>query len=254
MNIFDIFRSGPNPNAIQQQATKQDPLNPQNPANPQNVQQTQQTQQNPQQTQEPKVEDKPPVVDYKDLWNIDPKQTGPADPAAFNFKMDEAKINQTFGNLDFTKAVTPELLAKINAGGQDATSAFLTAMNVIAQQAVKTAVVASSKITESGIQTTGQRMKDFVPSLVREHAVSSALREDNPLMKNPAYAPLVEAATLQFARQFPQATPAEIKEHVGKYFDNMTSDIAKHSGNQIVAQPKQPTSSSVQTDWSSEPV
>lgn len=256
MSIFDLFRGGANPNAIQKNAGVHDPLNPMNQGNPQNQQQAQNNQQqgNPPPNPDPKVEEKPPVVDYSKLWEADPNQKGPADPAEFAFNIDPAKLGQTFGTLDFTSAVTAETLQKIKGGGDDAVAATLAAMNAIAQKATQTAVMAATKVTENGIRSSGQKMKDYIPSVVRENQVSSALREDNPLMKDPQYAPIVEAVTMQMARQFPQATPAEVKEHTKKYFDNMVGNIAQSSGRQLIDAPKPPSQLSIQTDWSSEPI
>jgi hypothetical protein len=251
MHIMDMFRS------VMKQGP-QDPMNPQNPNlnqqqnNQQQVQQNnqQQSQQqntpvNGDQTQNNNQQQNnanPQEPDYSKLWQTDPNQKGPADPAAFNFTMDQQKVNQTFGQLDFTKVVTPELIGKIKGGGEDAISATLTAMNTIAQEAVKTAVIASSKITETGIQTTGQRMKEYLPGAVRELTVSGAVRQDNPLMSDPAFAPLVDAATIQMSRQFPTATPDEVKQHVSKYFDTMAEKFVSRDGRQIIKQPENPQS------------
>lgn len=240
MSFLDIFRSGPNPNAIQQNAAIHDPMNPNNHMQQQvnnKLPDTQQPGQPPVDPQAKGTEQVPPQspeVDLSKLWINDPNNKGPADPAEFRFNVDAAKINETFGTLDFTKSLTPELLTKINGGGADAMSALLTAVNIVGQQAAKTAVMAATKVSESGFQQTGQRMKDYIPSVVRENQVQNALREDNPLMKNPAYAPMVEAVTLQLSRQFPQATAEQIKTHATRYFDNMVADLAQHGGKQLV--------------------
>lgn len=265
MSIFDMFRGGANPNAVQKQAGTNDPLNPQNPNLPQNQQQTQQQQPaqpqpkvdangNPLNPDGTPVQQQSPEVDYSKLWVNDPNNKGPADPAEFRFNVDQNKVNETFGQLDFTKSLTPDLLQKINGGGADAMSALLTAINVVGQQATKTAFMAATKVSETGIQNSGQRVKDYIPNLVREHTVSNALREDNPLMNQPQYAPMVEAVTLQMARQFPQATPDEIKNHTRKYFDEMTKTLVTHSGKEITERPQQASQARIQTDWSTEPI
>jgi hypothetical protein len=254
MNIFELFRGGANPNAVQANAKPLDPMNPENRGNPMNSQNQQPAAGNPPVKEEPKVEEKPPVVDYSKLWEPDPTQKGPADPAEFAFNIDPTKLAATFGSLDFSSAVTAETLAKIKAGGDDAVGAMIAAMNAIAQKSVQTAVMASTKVSENGIRSSGQRVKDYIPSVVRENQVSAALRADNPLMKDPQYAPIVEAVTMQMARQFPQATAEEVKDHTRKYFDNMVGNIAQSSGRQIIDAPKATDQRSYQTDWSTEPI
>lgn len=235
--ILDMFRKGataPHPN---------DPMNTANPNMQQQQQQPQQQQQQPQNNQQQAAPQDPaadpskqqsPEVDLSKLWTNDPNNKGPADPADFRFNVNQEQVNAGFGKLDFTRVVSPELLGKIKGGGEDAISATLAAMNAIAQEATKTAVMAATRITETGIQKTGQSMKDYLPSVVREHQVSSALRADNPLMKDPQYSPMVEAVNLQMARQFPQATADQIKQYTVKYFDDMVNKIAAGGNKQVV--------------------
>jgi|SRR6188768_562525 len=249
-SISDIFRFGAGPVAQQQPAAIMDPMNPNNPNLPQNQQQPQQP---VAKADDPKTPPEPPVEDYKGLWNTDPNAKAPVDPADFNFNINKDAVNKMFGEIDFTKVISQDILTKINAGGPEATSALLTAMNAMLQESTKKSVLAASQLTEAGIKTSGQRMKDYIPSVVRDNQVSSALREDNPLMKDSRYAPMVEAVTIQMSRQFPNGTPSEIKEHTRKYFDNMVNDVAQHSGRQVVDAPKTVPQGVVQTDWSTEP-
>lgn len=251
MNIFDIFRSQ-NPNATQKPSQMLDPMNPENRgANPQAQTTPQSTTQtpDPQTPQTPANQGQSPEVDFGKMWNIDPNVKGPADPADFKFNIDQAKIDATFGGLDFTRNISPDLINKVKAGGDDAISATLAIINSVGQQAAKTAMLASTKVMEGGFQTNGQRMKDFIPGIVREHQVSSALREANPLMKDPAYAPMVEAVNIQMARQFPTATPDEIKAQTQRYFDDMVAKIAQHGGKQVVDVSAQAKQAGLQTDF-----
>lgn len=254
MNIFQtLFRQGP---AAQPNPQSPDPMNPGNPNIPANVAMLNaQPLPNPQAPVIPAVVEKPPEVDYSKLWDIDPKAQQPANLAEFSFNIDPAKVGQTFGQLDFAKSVTPEIMAKIAAGGPEAVSAMMTAMNTIGQEAVKTAVLASTRVTENGIRSNGQRLQDTLPNLVRNHTVSSALREDNPLMKDPAFAPIVATITEQITRQFPQATAEEIKAHSKAYFDRFATTAAGFAGKTISETPVAPGANTraMQLDWSNEP-
>lgn len=259
MDIMGMFRnavgmSGPNPASPQMGNQPQQPgvPNPQvvqagnlavanNPANPQPA------------VVEP-VKEPSPGEAFKDLWTIDPKQKGPADLADFSFNFDPAKVNATVAGLDFTKAITPEILAKINAGGPEAMTAMLAAMNTVGQEAMKASLTTSVRVTETGLRNTGQRMKDSLPDLVRSQTVSSVLREDNPLFSDPSTAPIMELAVNQMAQKFPNATPNEIREHAKKYVVNFVQQGAKFAG--VDMNPQQTAVNkqvAAQHDWSQEP-
>lgn len=175
-----------------------------------------------------------PMSDYKDLFApVDPKNAPQTGPVALN--LDPAKLSQMAGQLDFTKSITPELLAKINAGGPEAMTAMLSAMNVVGQQAFTQAVAANTKIAESAIAATHTQLGAQIPGMVREHAVTAALRENNPMFSNPATQPILEMIGKQFIAKFPEATPAQIQENAKKYLVEYIQEQAKHLGLQVAA-------------------
>lgn len=227
MQIMDMFRSmvGAQPAAM--------PANPnQNPAAQVNQQQqavqlpNQQTPANagadpanPGFGQPDPKQEKSPLEDFSKLWTIDPKTDGAADPRLgdFAFSVDQAAIKKATQGIDFTKAITPEILAKVQAGGEGAMAAMLSAMNTMAQEAVRNSVLVSAGIVEGGIKSSGANTEKLLPSLVRRSNISNALREDNPLFSNPATAPMLSMLEGQLTRKFPNATPAEVTEHARKY-------------------------------------
>lgn len=259
MSVFDIFRNAvnlgnkqsqgldpnQNPNLNPNVSANPNPGNP-NPANP-----------NPQPNVVNDNAKEPPVDPFKDLWTIDPKQKGPVDLAEFSFQFDPKKVDASVGALDFTKAITPEILAKIQAGGPEAISATLQAMNIVGQQAAKTALIGAAQVTENGIRTNGQRLKDNLPSLVRNESVSNAMREDNPLFNDPSTAPMMELVTQQLAQKFPSSSPAEIRESAKQYMLNLATSAAKFGGNKVITDAPNPAANNPrghQTDWSAEPI
>lgn len=259
-SIYDTFRNIMNPGNRQSQSMDPNQNPNLNPAlqNPNTLQQPQNNPnpQNPQVNQNNPQQDQTPSDPFKDLWTIDPKQKGPVDLGEFNFSFDQGKVDASINGLDFTKAITPELMGKISAGGPEAQAALLQAMNIVGQQAAKTALMASTKITETGIRTSGQRMRDNLPSLVRNESVSSALREDNPLFNDPSTAPMMELITQQMAQKFPNATPTEIRENARKYMANFAENAVKFTGGKVItdAPPVERGAKSTQTDWSNEPI
>ena len=64
-----------------------------------------------------------------------------------------------------------------------------------------------------------------LPSAIRNHSVSSALRETNPALSNPATAPIIEALQAQMLVKFPNATATELKAAAERYLTNFATSI-----------------------------
>ncbi len=213
------------------------------------------TQPNPQLQQTEPKKDESPMGEWADLWQIDPKQQAPQDITEFSFNVDRKKVADQVGQIDFTKSLTPELMQKISAGGPEAMSAVLSAMNVMAQQAMLQATLAGSSITEAGLRSSNTRIASELPGMLRKQSISNALREDNPLFSNPAVAPMLEAVQEQFTRKFPNATQAQILENSKKYLVGFAAEIGKINGTDANAPSNgQPVRAAVQDDWSNEPI
>ena len=195
-----------------------------------------------------------PMGEWAELWTMEQPKPGEADPnAPFRFNVDPAKVQQQVGRIDFTKSITPELLAKINAGGPEATAALLTAMNTIGQQVMVQSSLVNTKILESGLDASSTRMESKLPGLVRNQSISNALREDNPLFTNPATAPMLEAISSQMAAKFPNATPAEIRENAKKYLIGFAQEAQSVYKVEPNGTPQNNKANMSEYDWSQEP-
>jgi hypothetical protein len=258
MAIMDMFKTmmGANPAALQQPNG-----NPAAQANQQQAVQLPQQQAaanptadplNPTFGQPEPKQEKSPLEDFSKLWTIDPK-TDAAQQASlgdFAFSVDQAAIKKATQNIDFTKAITPEILAKVQAGGEGAMAAMLSAMNTMAQEAVRNSVLVSAGIVEGGIKSSGANTEKLLPSLVRKSNISNALREDNPLFSNPATAPMLSMLESQLTRKFPNATPTEITEHARKFlvdFATVAKDLDPAAQQAQQAQAKVPVISDFST-------
>jgi hypothetical protein len=258
-NVMNMFRATPAPQSVQLNQNGQ----PQNP----NLQQQQQQQSaqlnpqggqgNPQNTQEQAPKEQSPEELFKDFWNIDPKKdTVPQDLGQFDFNFDPKKVTETVGTMNFTNGISPELAKKVSAGGEEAVSAMIAMMNSVGQQVMRNAVIASAKVTESGLRSSGQRIASELPGMVRSHTVSNALREDNPLFADPSVAPVLAAFEQQAAIKFPNATPQEIREYTRQYMGNFAKKAASFAGLEVNQQTKKPTieKTGIQFDWENEPI
>lgn len=262
MSVMDMFRSmvgGGQPASLPANQQQQNPnVNPnaQQPANVQLPNQQQPNNQgadpsNPNFGQAEPKEPKSPLADFEGLWNSDPKKDAPqVSLGDFAFNVDRTKITQAAKGMDFTKAVTPEVMEAIKAGGDGAMAAMLTAMNTMSQEVMQNAILVSAGIVEGGIKSAGANTEKLLPSLVRKSNISNALREDNPLWSNPATAPMLSMLESQLARKFPNATPAEITENAKKYIEGFVKEaggVVQSNDQQQGGQKKEPSI----TDFSS---
>jgi len=182
-----------------------------------------------------------PLANYSELWKNDPTAK-PAEP--FSVNSDPAKLLDVAKTVNFTKILTPELNARIQAGGADGQQAMMEAMNNVAQLTYAQTSHASAKIVEQAIRDQQAAFEARLPEIIKRHTVSDDLRSSNPLMTNPAMAPMVAALQQQFSSKYPAATAAEIKAHVNDYLNGAADLITSNR-----PQPKQKPGR-IETDWS----
>lgn len=251
MSIMDAFRSAFS-GSQQQQPQQQLPNQPgnlpaQQPAaytgSPDN--QIPGGQQAPQ--SEPKVVS--PFAEFQSLWETKALAVGEVPDAPIRFNIDQAKVNASAKNIDFTKQITPALLAQIEAGGPGATQAMLQAMNEMVQTSFAQSMMANTKVLESGLESSHQRGQKNLPEQIRKQNIGQSLREDNPLFSNPATAPMLGMLESQLTNQFPNASAAEIKAHARTYLTEFAGEINKTDPVQV----KKSNLAYVDKDWSNEP-
>jgi hypothetical protein len=155
-----------------------------------------------------------PLDALKDIWDT-PANTKPAETVADMFKnLDVKKLQEQAATVDFRGVVTPELLAKVHAGGQDGTQAMLEVMNAMAQKVYAHSALASTKITEQALTKADKIINDRMPGMIKSNVASESLRASDPMLNHPAMAPIVGALQAQFIQKNPNATAAEIQSQV----------------------------------------
>ncbi len=166
-----------------------------------------------------------PFDAFKDVWQS--PTTSPADPQAPMFgSVDPQKLMESAGKVDFAKAVTPEMLAAVTAGGDGAAAAFAAAMNKVAQTVYAQSAFATTKIVDQALAKAQEGYDARLPSMVKKFSVNENLQASNPHLSNPALAPLVSALSEQLVRKNPNATSAEIQTQVGDYFAAIGTSFA----------------------------
>lgn len=255
MSIMDIFKAAINPGvaapANTAAATGQPPMpnpgttpsnvaplpgvDPNNPTNPTPT---------PAPAPDPNAS---PLDAFKDLWNT---TNTPQDSSLNPLNgFDPAKIREQAMKRDFTKLINPELLAKVNAGGQEGQAAMIAIMAQLAQQAYADSAVASVQAMSKAFEKNASLTQSKMPEWIKKHTVGESMVANNPALNHPAMQPVVTALRDQFVAKYPMATSAEINSHISGMMTAMASAMApntnQNSGNGTPTGPKQGD-----TDWS----
>lgn len=184
-----------------------------------------------------------PLDEFKTIWDNDPN-AAPKTPEKL-FNIDPAKLAAAAKNNDFTKAITPEMMQAIAAGGEGAVAATLAAMNAMSQKTFGDSALATTKIVEQALEKQAKAFEEKLPSLIKNQNLSENLRNTNPIFNHPAAAPILDMFKNQVAQKFPNATAAEQQEMAMKY----VKSFAEAANPAAPTQAQQAAAS--ETDWSS---
>ena len=190
---------------------------------------------------EPAVPDSP-LAEFSKLWEdapIDPNKPTPTAPTP----LDAEAVQKAVAKTDFSQSITPETLAAIAAGGEEAQKAFAQAMNQTAQQVMVQSTMVNEKLTQKAIKDALAANQVTMQDQVRAQAVADHAKTQNPVFSDPAVKPVIEATQSQLIAKFPNATPQEITTMTQNFIIAMGTEFA----------PKEPindNSGQDQTDWS----
>lgn len=166
-----------------------------------------------------------PEDKFKDLWKNE--------PADSNKKSEEPEgltpeqMLQAASKVDFTKVIDKELLGKITAGGEDATTALIQALNRTAQQTYAQTTLVADKLITAQVEKAKEDFAKQVPDLIRRQRVQDGLILENPAFKDPAVAPVVGLIQNQLAEKFPTATADELQKMAIEYFSGAAQKLVK---------------------------
>ena len=226
-NMFSALFGGAKQEApAQQPASQPNGVDPTNPAN------------NPMPARTDSENGQSPLDGYSDLWHNAGNQDAAPAPV---LNLNGEKLNQVAGTMDFTKSVTPENLQAIAQGGDAAMQAFAQVLNKVSQDTYVQSTQTTASLVEHAVAKAREEMLSSLPNLIKQQQVVDTVRQENPLVKDPAFAPVVAAVSQQVTRKYPNATAAEINQHVSSYFDMMGSKLSGA---------KQQASQPAETDWS----
>jgi len=167
---------------------------------------------------------KSPLDDFKTLWETDPNAAKPAE--SMFASLDSKKVMETASKVDFTKVVSPELLAKINGGGEGAMQAMMEAMGKMSQMSFAQSAMATTKIVEQALKEQETKYNSELPNHIKRQTVSNTLRDENPALSHPAAQPILEAIKTQMTSKFPNATASEVASMAKDYLASFASAVS----------------------------
>ncbi len=240
MSVFDkIF--GRVPQVPNPQAAQINPSNDPNKIQPQmTTAQTSQTAPNgivPEGGANP-PEQKSPLEEHAKLWEPTPaedKNKNEPEPIT------PEKMMEAASKVDFTKVLTPEELAKVQAGGEEAQKILINVINKVGQAAYGQSAVVAKKLVDSAVEKEREAFLSSLPSLIKKHALTDPA--EDPALQNPAIAPVAAAIKTQLLEKYPKADKAWINQQVGQ--------LLKGAAEMYVPQQKSPeaTKAEEQIDW-----
>lgn len=161
-----------------------------------------------------------PLDQYAKLWDTKDNNADTQGPFAVQ-SLDPAELAKTVGAADFSKSFSPETLASIAAGGEQAQTAFLGAMNTAIQTAISQSTMINNKLLQSNLGAYDKHAATQVAGQFNSLQSASQLQADNPAYGHKAVAPVVGLLKEQVQQQNPNATAEEINEVVNGYMQSM---------------------------------
>lgn len=152
-----------------------------------------------------------PLDQYGKVW--EPAPVDPNKPQPTPTLPSPEDYMKAAGQIDFTKVIDQETMAKINAGGEGAMQAMIAAMGKMQQQTFGQSLAASQKIVERALKEKETQLATAIPNTVKAANVREQLFEKNPALRHAAVAPVVEVIRSQLQEKYPQASEAQLLEH-----------------------------------------
>ncbi len=170
-----------------------------------------------------KQQDASPLAKFGELWKNDPNAKPAASNLGFDIKPED--ILKAAQSVDFTKVVSPEIAARIQAGGEDGMRASLEAMSAVAQNSYAQSAIAAAKIGEEAAKKAVEEMKKQIPGMIKQQSSRDSPFSENAALSGPALEPFVTAIQSRIQTKFPDATAAQLQEMSKEYLVAMAQQI-----------------------------
>lgn len=179
----------------------------------------------------PATGDASPLAQFDKLWETDPNSPNNPGRLLPVLNLDPTRLGQAAANIDFTKQLPAELIAKIQSGDS---GSILEALNKVAQFGFANALAGSGELVKQAFGTAQTNLEGhMLPAAIRQANISSAMQE-NPAFQDPAMKPIMSMLQSQLAQKYPTATPAEIASFAQQYMSGMAQQVVKGAGGQVL--------------------
>lgn len=166
---------------------------------------------------------KAPTVDSQlaelgEVWKIDPaKAPAPSQQPGYFANVDPKKIAAAVGQMDFTGAISPELMERVKAGDTSALSEMLNNNSRATMQAMLTTIPG---IMAPVLQQAEQRAAEAATAATKRNRLGEA-STGNPVLDSPAFKPMLDAMKQVHAANNPQLSPEQVTQVVVEKFGKM---------------------------------
>lgn len=187
-----------------------------------------------------------PLDKFTDLWKANPP-AGP-DASADYFNVNLEALNKAAASQSFTGSLTPENLAAVAAGGENAVKAFQAAMETVARDTYARSALATTRIVETALKKADTRFQEKLPTYIKQHTLSDSLRTENPAFSHPAAQPVIQALEAQMTQKFPNATATELRTMANQYLSQLATVFTAPATATAAAAVKE-KEKAADTDW-----
>jgi hypothetical protein len=204
---------------------------------------------NTQQVTQANVPQAQPVDPFANLWNTTDKSgntiTEPVLSTGINFNIDPATMQQAAEQINFAKDVSPDLLATIVGGGEQALPALQKVLNDVGRQGFLINSQATVSLVEAAVKQANNNVQSIVQKELRLAGLNNVQKQHQAL-SNPAFSPIVQQVAKQMQLQYPNASQDELAAMLPRYFEHFAQSMG------FVKAPEQPQSRGpAATDWAS---
>lgn len=160
------------------------------------------------------------------------------------FTTDPAQLAAAIGGLNFMEgALTPDLQAKIEAGGPEATQAMMAIVNKSNQSVMTAALQANAKMIENALAKAAPVMDQKMSAQLRSREVEDAIRGANPVFASAGGEFMRQSLRDVMIKKFPNATTAEVADYARQFIE----EVRTVGGPQEAKQ--DPNKDIMGTDW-----
>lgn len=167
---------------------------------------------------------KSPLDQFTKLWENVPNKDDKSNVAPVPLTAEQ--LQKVMAKIDFSSSVTPEQLAAIQTGGDEATAALPAILNAALQQSMVQTTLINNKLTEKAVADAMAKQAAALPAQLRSQRASDHLNTTNPIFSHPAVKPVMEATQAKLMVQHPNATDAELTQMTQDFILAMGQAIA----------------------------